>query len=279
MSGVAQLIFGTAGLSALPTQGRALRLLEAAYDGGIRHIDTAPLYGQGYAEWVLGRFLAGKRRDILITGKFGLAAGVSPRLDPRLAMPLNFIRKRLRRPPQAAASAPVEDVPSVPARRRISRQEVELSFNGTLKRLGCARLECFLIHEGLPSFLDDEARTWLQARQAAGAIGSLGVAAPAHALLDLSPADLEGFEILQYEAGSIFEVLKLRYPEKRHYLHSCFSRRSPDLLTMTPRDVLPYWARRNPEGKLLFFTRRPAVIRENIAGIQTNQASEGHALH
>jgi hypothetical protein len=71
----------------------------------------------------------------------------------------------------------------------------------------------------------------------------------------------------------------LRYPEKRHFLHSCFSKRNADGMTIPPSEVLSYWSRRNPEGKLLFFTRRPAVLRENIAGIQTNQASEGHALH
>lgn len=279
MSGTAQLIFGTAGLSALPTQGRALRLLEEAYHGGIRHFDTAPLYGQGYAEWVLGRFLARKGQEVLITGKFGLAAGVSPTLDPRLAMPLNYIRKRFRGTQRGRTQALSGGDPATPAWRRITREQVESSFNGSLKRLGCARLECFLIHEGLPSFLDDEARTWLLRRQSAGAIGSLGVAAPANALLGLSAGDLEGFEVLQYEAGSIFEELMLRYPEKRHFLHSCFSKRNADGMTIPPSEVLSYWSRRNPEGKLLFFTRRPAVLRENIAGIQTNQASEGHALH
>ena len=269
MPNIDQLIFGTAGLSALPTQAHAMRLLEEAYAGGIRHVDTAPLYGQGYAEWVLGRFLSGKGEAVRVTGKFGLAGGVSPRLDPRLAMPLNHLRKKYftaRPAPAPAAVAP--DRSPLPA-RRITREQVETSFRGSLQRLGCKRFDCYMIHEGLPSFLDDDARTWLQRQQSAGLIGSLGVAVRGQALLDLNSADLEGFEILQYEAGSIFEVLMSRHPGKRHFLHSCFSERSMKEASLLPSGVLSYWADRNPDGKLLFFTRRPAVLRENIAPFQT----------
>ena len=264
-----QLIFGTAGLSALPTQAHAMRLLEEAYAGGIRHVDTAPLYGQGYAEWVLGRFLSRKGGEVRITGKFGLAGGVSPRLDPCVAMPLNFIRKKYFSPKPAATPPEEGKDPSPLPARRITQAQVETSFRGSLQRLGCKRFDHYMIHEGLPSFLDDDARTWLQRQQSAGLIGSLGVATRGHTLLSLSAADLEGFEILQYEAGSIFEELMARHPGKRHFLHSCFSERSLKESSLLPSEALSYWAGRNPDGKLIFFTRRPAVIRENLAPFQT----------
>ncbi len=89
------------------------------------------------------------------------------------------------------------------------------------------------------------------------------------ALLDQRAADLEGFDILQYEAGSIFDMLKLRYPDKRHFLHSCFARQSMKEASLTPSEVLPHWACRNPEGKLLFFTRRPEILRQNVASFET----------
>lgn len=269
MSSIDQLIFGTAGLSSLPSQGRALRLLELAYAGGIRHFDTAPLYGQGYAEWVLGRFMSGsKRKQISVTGKFGMAGGVSPRLDPRLAMPLNYVRKKVFTPRTLATPVSGEPDRSPMPYRRITREQVETSFLGSLKRLGCARFECFMIHEGLPSFLDDDARTWLIKQQAGGWIGSLGVAARGHALLDLSAADLEGFDILQYEAGSIFDVLRSQRPDKRHFLHSSFSSYSMQEASLEPSGVLKYWTGRNPDGKILFFTRRPAMLSENITPFQ-----------
>jgi aryl-alcohol dehydrogenase-like predicted oxidoreductase len=49
-----------------------LQLLECAYDAGIRHFDTAPYYGYGEAERVLGEFLRGKRDQVTITTKFGI---------------------------------------------------------------------------------------------------------------------------------------------------------------------------------------------------------------
>ncbi len=270
MPNVAQLIFGSAGLSALPTQARAMHLLEEAFAGGIRHFDTAPLYGQGYAEWVLGRFISSKGREVKVTGKFGLAGGVSPKLDPRLAMPLNYLRKKIRPARPVAQSS--ESIPdhSPMAYRRITLAQVEASFTGSLKRLGCDRIDCYMLHEGLPSFLDDEARSWLLRQQSAGLIGSLGVAARGNALLHLQSADLEGFDILQYEAGSIFDMLMLRYPEKRHFLHSCFAAHSMKESGLMPSGVLSHWARRNPEGKVLFFTRRPEVLRRNICSLETS---------
>jgi aryl-alcohol dehydrogenase-like predicted oxidoreductase len=68
-----RLGFGTSGImGAALTTSRRLRLLETAYAHGIRHFDTAPLYGQGEAESLLGQFSRGKRDSITITTKFGL---------------------------------------------------------------------------------------------------------------------------------------------------------------------------------------------------------------
>ncbi len=39
---------------------------EAAWDGGVRYFDTAPLYGLGLAETRLNRFLRGKPRDAYV---------------------------------------------------------------------------------------------------------------------------------------------------------------------------------------------------------------------
>ncbi len=47
-------------------------VLEAAWAGGVRHYDTAPLYGHGLSETRLNRFLRGKRRDdYVLASKIG----------------------------------------------------------------------------------------------------------------------------------------------------------------------------------------------------------------
>ena len=53
-----QFGYGTSGLNGGWSRRSSLALLEAAVDSGIRHSDTAPLYGLGSAEDVVGEFLA-----------------------------------------------------------------------------------------------------------------------------------------------------------------------------------------------------------------------------
>lgn len=66
--------FGSSGLmgSAITDSGR-LALLNFAYDLSIAHYDTAPLYGLGDAEKVLGKFLKRKRSSVTVATKYGLS--------------------------------------------------------------------------------------------------------------------------------------------------------------------------------------------------------------
>jgi D-threo-aldose 1-dehydrogenase len=75
-----QLGFGTAGIGnhrRSRTDAEAHEVLQAAWDVGIRHFDTAPHYGLGLAEQRLGDFLAGKPRDAYV-----VSTKVGRRLEP-----------------------------------------------------------------------------------------------------------------------------------------------------------------------------------------------------
>lgn len=50
----------------------AIAAIHAAFDAGVTCFDTAPSYGSGHAEEVLGRALSTKRKDVLIATKGGL---------------------------------------------------------------------------------------------------------------------------------------------------------------------------------------------------------------
>ncbi|WFM71132.1 aldo/keto reductase [Halomonas sp. CKK8] len=63
--------------SPLP-ESEALHALEAAFDMGYRHFDTATLYGATANEQLVGKALAGKRHEILLASKCGMA------MDPAL---------------------------------------------------------------------------------------------------------------------------------------------------------------------------------------------------
>jgi len=57
-----------------PDDDNALRTIQAALDSGINFIDTAPVYGIGHSEELVGQAVAayGKRDKVIIATKFGL---------------------------------------------------------------------------------------------------------------------------------------------------------------------------------------------------------------
>ena len=77
-----ELGFGTAPLGNLyraVSDEDAQATLQAAWDGGFRYFDTAPLYGLGLSETRLNQFLRGKKRDeYVLSTKAGRLLQVCP---------------------------------------------------------------------------------------------------------------------------------------------------------------------------------------------------------
>lgn len=159
--------------AALTRSGR-LRLLETALENGIHHFDTAPLYGQGEAETLLGHFARSRRDRLTITTKFGLLPPQHPGLlkpliplarviNRRLLIPL---RRRsapaLTRPFQAPAvpaiaqsvgaeaTTPGRAIPAVAYTAAMLRQHLERS----LQQLGTDYIDYFLLHECHSDYLN-----------------------------------------------------------------------------------------------------------------------------
>jgi len=51
------------------------KVVEAALDAGVTHIDTADIYGGGDSERFIGEILEGRRADAVVATKFGMGAG------------------------------------------------------------------------------------------------------------------------------------------------------------------------------------------------------------
>ncbi|KKL89947.1 hypothetical protein LCGC14_1909590 [marine sediment metagenome] len=69
--------YGAWGIGGAPfwkTEGeeKSIRSIEKAFDLGINFYDTAPVYGFGYSERLLGKALHSKRKEIMIATKCGL---------------------------------------------------------------------------------------------------------------------------------------------------------------------------------------------------------------
>jgi len=69
---VSRVIFGTSQICRLVSNRNIQKVLNCAYDCGVRHFDTARMYGFGEAESKIRSFLKGRRDSCEISTKFGL---------------------------------------------------------------------------------------------------------------------------------------------------------------------------------------------------------------
>lgn len=66
--------------------GESIRAIQAAIDHGVNLIDTAPAYGSGHSEKVVGRAIAGRRDQVIVATKVGILredGGFQRRLKPQ----------------------------------------------------------------------------------------------------------------------------------------------------------------------------------------------------
>lgn len=81
-----------------PDDDNAVRTIHRALDEGVNLIDTAPVYGFGHSEEVIGRALEGRRDKVLIATKVGLNwKGEKPFRDSRPARIRQEVEDSLRR--------------------------------------------------------------------------------------------------------------------------------------------------------------------------------------
>jgi D-threo-aldose 1-dehydrogenase len=147
---------------AVPLGDEAARsVLDAAWDGGIRYFDTAPLYGTGLSERRIGEFIRAHEREALtISTKAG-----------RLIVP----NPAPTGTPVTEYGFHVADDPTLAW--DFSRGGIRRSVEGSLGRLGIERLDLVLIHDP-----DDhagpamtEAYPELEAMRSEGLIRAIGV--------------------------------------------------------------------------------------------------------
>ena len=133
----------------------ALRAVQAALDAGMNAFDTAPVYGFGHSEELLGRALAGRRSEALIMTKVGVRWD-----DLRGA-------GGLRMPDREGTLRPVE----LNSRPESVRLEVERS----LARLGVERIDLLQVHARDPRTPVAETMGTLADLVRAGLVRAVGV--------------------------------------------------------------------------------------------------------
>src|ERR1700749_2672196 len=169
-----RLGFGCSSLMGSMGRRESLKLLEAAYDAGIRHFDVAPMYGYGEAESCLGEFRT-HHTDITITTKYGIAPpqrGGMLRAARRVVGPvlqrIPALKRRLVRAAGAVA-APAE-------KSRFSADQAPAALENSLRALRTNFIDVWLLHEAEATNLTDDALlNFLHEAVAQKKIGSFGV--------------------------------------------------------------------------------------------------------
>jgi aryl-alcohol dehydrogenase-like predicted oxidoreductase len=133
------------------TQDQAFELMDAAWEFGLTHFDTADAYGGGRSETAIGRWIASR--------------GVRPQLTTKTYNPM-----------RAGADHGLKP-------ERIARQ-----LHASLERLGVDHVELYLAHEFDPDVPLPETLGAFEQARTSGAVGAYGVSNFTAAQLDASLA-------------------------------------------------------------------------------------------
>jgi D-threo-aldose 1-dehydrogenase len=208
-----RLGFGCSNLMGATSRRNSLRLLEAAYDAGIRHFDVAPRYGYGEAESCLGEFLQRHRGKITIATKYGT---LPPKKNALISLGRSIARPIVKHLPtlKHRLAKTADAATRNPNRPTFTAAEAQASLHHSLTALRTDHIDLWLLHEASASDLtDDSLLQFLQSEVKKGTIGSFGMGSSADkipALLAERPAYCP---TLQYE-WSIFSSLTPEAPKQ-----------------------------------------------------------------
>jgi D-threo-aldose 1-dehydrogenase len=281
-----RLGFGCGSIMGATGRRDSLKLLETAYDAGIRHFDVAPRYGYGEAESCLGDFLEHHRRQITVTTKYGIAppkktaivklgrsiAGPIlkqlPSLKPRLAKAANAATRNPERPSFTAAQA-------------------KASLDRSLTALRTDHIDLWLLHEATASDLqDDTLLSLLEAEVQKGTIGAFGIGSSADKIPALLASHPAYCHTLQYEWSVLDAPILPSAPFRIHHgaltgnfrgLHAALIKNQPlcqrwsasTNTDLSNAEALAHLMLKaslvmNPASIVLFSSKDPAHIHANV---------------
>ena len=173
---ITQIALGCGRLNGRLERRSSARIVEAALALGIRHFDTAPSYGMGTADEVLGSVLSGVD-GVTITSKVGIARpqyswkGGAVRMVAKPILARMQGLKRLIRGVSAPRVAEPGLRPSFPFSDEVVRRELAES----LRRLRRDRLDALLVHAPREEQLTEGLASVFDSLVTEGAIGAFGV--------------------------------------------------------------------------------------------------------
>ena len=282
-----QLGYGCSSLMGAMGRAESLAILEAAFDAGIRHFDVAPMYGYGQAESVVGEFLARHRGQATIATKYGIPPAKRQgliSLARSVARPVVKAMPGLKRGLTSAAAKATSAGPKA----SFTAAEARESLDRSLRELKTERIDIWLLHDATLADLHDEGLLCLmQDSVAAGKIGTFGVGGDRAAIDEIAAARPEYLPVVQFAwsvldtpvpATKSFRIHHRSLTDNFRTLHQRLlgdkarcarwsGLVSSDLADPQALSALMLKAAmvENPDGIILFSSKRAEHIRNNVA--------------
>jgi D-threo-aldose 1-dehydrogenase len=187
------------GCSSLTSVGRkqALRLLETAFDAGIRHFDAARYYGYGDAEGILGSFLKSHRAQVTVTTKFGIDP---PRRTGAVRIVLRIGRQILRVVPSARNAVQQRASSVLVKGGAFSVADARRNLEISLRELGIECIDFYLLHDYVPgNSSSDELAAFLQQAVSTGKIRHFGLGTSIDSVTRAMAAEPALCRVLQFQ--------------------------------------------------------------------------------
>lgn len=282
--------FGCSSLTGT-SPGNANRVLQKAFDAGVRHFDTARYYGYGEGEGILGRFLRSRRSEVTITTKFGIEP---PRRTTVLGVGLYFGRRIVRLLP-AMRGVLQRGTKSLVKNSAFSAQQAQVSLETSLRELSTDHIDFYLLHDYIVSEEPpDELLAFLENSVKAGKIRSFGIGTNFENVLQAIERQPRLCNILQFQ-NSVLTRNTYHLPwgnsDRLVITHGALGGSYRAVLTFLEarRDVAKDWAAKlgcdrldentlsalmlnyaadaNPKGLVLFSSRDPVRVSRNVKAV------------
>jgi aryl-alcohol dehydrogenase-like predicted oxidoreductase len=226
-----KLIFGTAQLTSMRSYSEIKNLLNHVRDNGIDVLDTARMYGGGYCELLLGKYLRKNKGSFNINTKVGLGSIAVRSVPIKIALPIKYYLKKYIN--KIGSNKKEKDLLTVNEftlnRNKFDLNYIQRSFEVSYKLLGIEQIHTLLLHECLPKELTDESLDFLFKLREQGRVQYLGIGADARKIKHSEY--LGDFDVCQYQFA-YYDELKSQYSDLRH---NCFGVLSGN---STPRQEL-----------------------------------------
>lgn len=288
--------FGCAYLTGGFEERRNIRIVNCAIDAGFRHFDTAPLYGIGTSEDVLGKALVGRRGEVTISTKLGRPRPVltlKTQLVRYLASPIRKLASGYIRKHEASKAA------GSVSRGRFDVPFLESSLRESLKRLRTDYVDLLLLHEVADSDITDELLRFLERCRTEGMCRSFGPASTYEKLRGIEARHGKGgFDVVQYSWSALDYSKSTVFDSSAHITHRALARAYAPLKSWldTSSGVMARLSERvgldlripqnlsyalicaalhnNPTGLVLVSSRRIDRVVENARAIHEGNAAQ-----